>query len=129
MRRSHKVLEYRLVIPGRAKSFRSPSAKQYKHKIRQLADFIFKRPLKWAIEIKMDYFHNQNRRMDMDNIAKCIMDALSGVAYPDDKVVRLQKSMSHDLRNHIQIWDTIDIIKPLDKYEEYIFVRIRNIKT
>lgn len=62
--------------------------------------------------------------MDMDNIAKCILDALNGVAYVDDRQVALQASRAHDLSRVVRIVDTVDIVKPLLKHEQYTFVRV-----
>ena len=101
-----------------------PAAKEYKDKIRDIAKKIIDHPLTNPVDIKIYYFHSINRRMDMDNVAKCIMDALNGLAYQDDRIVREQTSRSYDLRKHLRIHDTVDIIKPLMKYSDYVFVRI-----
>lgn len=64
--------------------------------------------------------------MDMDNVAKCVLDALNGVAYVDDKQVRVQSAKAYLLRSPVEIWDgPVDLIKPLSKYEEYVFIRVR----
>lgn len=63
--------------------------------------------------------------MDMDNIAKCILDALTGIAYSDDVQVDLQSSTDHDLSTMIRISGSVDMVKPLAKHEEYVFIRIR----
>jgi Holliday junction resolvase RusA-like endonuclease len=74
----------------------------------------------------MDYFYMRKRRVDMDNVAKCVLDALNGIAYIDDRYVRLQSTCAYQLREpqHIKS-GPIDIIKPLARYNEYLFVRIR----
>jgi Holliday junction resolvase RusA-like endonuclease len=119
--------EYRLVLPGKAESFRTIAAGDYKARIKATAAQVIKHPLSdKRIEIRIDYFHDGHRRMDMDNIAKCIIDGLTGVAYLDDKQVCMQKSESYDVTKPLVITgETIDIVKPLEHYVEYVIVRIR----
>lgn len=119
--------EYRLVLPGKAESFRTAAAADYKERTKKMARQVLKRPLsEKRIEIRIDYFHGGHRRMDVDNIAKCIIDGLTGVAYADDRQVCMQKSVSHDITKPlILIGETIDIVKPLEHYSEYVIVRIR----
>jgi hypothetical protein len=62
----------------------------------------------------------------MDNVAKCVLDALNGVAYIDDQLATLQSARAHDLRKRVQIADgPVDLVKPLRDHAEYLFVRIR----
>ncbi len=62
----------------------------------------------------------------MDNVAKCVLDALIGLAYVDDQQVTEQLSQAHDLRRVIRIaGGPLDLVKPLVKYETYLFVRVR----
>jgi Holliday junction resolvase RusA-like endonuclease len=121
------TVEYRIVIPGRAFSFRSPHAKAYKAKIRRFAKSTVRRPLPGRnIEVLVDYFRTSKTHPDMDNISKCVLDALNGVAYKDDQQVRLQSSIEHFLGAPIHIFeDTVDLVKPLIRYKEYVFVRVR----
>jgi len=66
--------------------------------------------------------------MDMDNISKCVMDALNKVLYVDDKQVRYQKSIAHDLSDFVRIrGGPIDLVKALQVYDEYLFIRIREV--
>lgn len=119
--------EYRIVVPGKAVSFRSPLAKNYKAKIKKLVRKSIKRPLEEKLfDVHIDYFHVAARRMDMDNISKCVMDALNGVLYVDDKQVRYQKSVAHDLSRRVRIYGgPPDLVKPLRHFDEYLFIRIR----
>lgn len=120
--------EYRFVVPGQAISFRSRRAKKYKQLVRRIAkDVLPERLIGQFIEVYMDYFHSRPRRLDMDNVAKCILDALNGVAYVDDKQVRMQSAKAYLLRSPVEIWGgPVDLIKPLSKYEEYVFIRVRS---
>lgn len=119
--------EYRLVIPGRAVSFRSPLAIVYKRKVRRIFHQSLEiDPIEVGVECRLDYFHLHRRRFDMDNIAKCVLDALNGAAYVDDRQVSLQSARAHDLTRRIDIpGGPVDLIKPLKEHDEYLFVRIR----
>jgi Holliday junction resolvase RusA-like endonuclease len=121
--------EYRFIVAGKAESFRTAAAPKYKAKVAQAASMVFAEPLaNQMVEIRIDYFHLQSRRMDMDNVAKCIMDALTGIAYQDDKQVSSQRSSSHHLRKLFRLNDEpVDIIKPLKDYDEYVVVRVREV--
>lgn len=46
------------------------------------------------------YFHNQKTELDADNLSKPIWDALEGIVYADDKVVKLRHAGVIDLRKH-----------------------------
>jgi Holliday junction resolvase RusA-like endonuclease len=129
MRIHHGSPEYRIVIPGKAISFRSPQAKKYKEIINNISKRIIPNPIIGnTVEIRLDYFHINKRLMDMDNIAKCVLDALTGIAYVDDRQVILQAATAHSLASIIIITNGIvDLIKPLAQYEEYLFIRVRNV--
>jgi Holliday junction resolvase RusA-like endonuclease len=122
-----KVAEYRFFVPGRAQSFRSPRASDYKRLVRREARKVLKRPLVGGeLNVLLDYFHTTERRFDMDNIAKCVLEALNGCAYADDKIVRWQTSVSHFVGEPIAIYGgPVDLVKPLRRYDVYLFVRIR----
>lgn len=127
MTRIEGVPEYRFVIPGKAVSFRSPKAPIYRKQIREAAKNIFPPPDRIRkIEVRIDYFHVQSRRFDMDNIAKCVLDALNGIAYADDRQVQEQVSNAHDLRDVVFLPEgPADLVKPLREYDTYLFIRVR----
>ena len=126
MRHIRSDPEYRVVVPGRAVSFRSPRARAYKKLIGDIARGVFSQPLSDStINIHIDYFHTRRRRMDMDNVAKCVLDALTGVAYVDDRQVRLQAASAHWLQVPVYIeGGPVDLVKPLANYDEYLFIRL-----
>lgn len=124
-----RAREWRLVIPGRAYSLRSPAAAEYKAQIARIAREVFPEPLKCPVNVSLDYFHRGNRRMDMDNVSKCVLDALNEVGYLDDRQVEAQSSREHDLRNVVRLSDAVDVIKPLRDHSEYVLVRMREVKT
>ncbi len=119
--------EYRFVVAGPGVSFRSHSAKAYKHRVRLAARGIV--PIKLIavpVELTLDYFHQSRRRFDMDNLAKCVLDALNGVAYVDDQLACVQSATAHDLTRVIHIHGgPVDLVKPLRDHDDYLFVRIR----
>jgi Holliday junction resolvase RusA-like endonuclease len=121
--------EYRVVVPGKAESFRMASAREYKEKVRKIASNVFTKVIPHKkVEMRINYFHPEERRMDMDNVAKCIMDALIGIAYKDDRQVSLQQSSSHFLKKTFRIDnEPVDIVKPLEQFNEYVIVRIREV--
>lgn len=125
----HRSPEYRIVIPGKAVSFRSSKSGQYKAKIQEIAKHIFAKPMIGdLVEVRLDYFHVKRRRMDMDNIAKCVLDALNGIAYKDDIQVRLQAATAYSLASVVFIQQgVVNLVKPLAQYEEYLFIRIREV--
>lgn len=126
----NNIKEYRFVIPGKAESFRSKKANAYKKYVRKIAKKVFRsKPIKCQADVIIDYFHATPRRMDMDNVSKCIMDAMNGVAYADDVQVRYQTSGAHNLNMPISLErGPLDLIKPLKDNNEYVFVRIREIE-
>jgi Holliday junction resolvase RusA-like endonuclease len=125
--RIYTVPEYRLVVPGPAVSFRSQKAKGYKSLIRKMARPLFSHPLRDStVEVRLDYFYRARRRVDMDNVAKCVLDALNRIAYVDDRQVRLQSATGYSLLEPVRIrGGPVDLIKPLAQYGQYLFVRIR----
>src|SRR5215204_1542088 len=52
------------------------------------------------------YFHRRRSDQDADNISKPILDALEGLAYEDDRIVRFRQAAMFDL--------TTDPISTLD---------------
>lgn len=44
-------------------------------------------PLEGDISVFLSFYREDNVRADIDNLAKCVMDALNKVAYRDDKQV------------------------------------------
>lgn len=126
VRRLISSTEYRLLIPGLGFSFRSPRAPSYKARVRRIARSILRRPLSDPVHIRIDYFHTHRRRFDVDNLAKCILDALNGIAYRDDSQVLTQRSSAHFLGEIIHLVGIpIDLVKPLRTYAEYAVVRIK----
>jgi Holliday junction resolvase RusA-like endonuclease len=122
-----RLPEYRFVVPGKPESFSSPMALEYKRLVRREARKVLRKPLVGGeINVILDYFHATERRFDMDNVSKCILDALNGVAYKDDRSVRWQTSVSHFVGEPLWIeGGPVDLVKPLKRHDAYVFVRLR----
>jgi Holliday junction resolvase RusA-like endonuclease len=127
MTRFTHAVEHRFVVPGRAVSFRSARAAWYKKHVRAIALAVFpKTPPRQEVEVFLDYFHALRRRVDVDNITKCVLDALNGIAYVDDQQVLHQYSRAYNLAEPLfVIGGPVDLVKPLAKHDEYLFVRVR----
>ncbi len=122
-----RARECRFVVPGQAVSFRSPRAATYKARVRRYARPSFRGgPFHDSVEVRLDYFHCLTRRFDMDNVAKCVLDALNGLAYADDQQAKLQAARAHDLRSRVTLQrEPVDLVKPMAKHDTYLFVRVR----
>jgi len=129
MRTRHTGTEYRIVIPGNAISFRVPASREYKNHVAKCAADVITAPItRGSVEVRITYFHSDEVKSDMDNISKCIMDALNGVAYDDDKRVRFQDSERYDLRHRLYIQHLpLDAIKALSEHKVFVFLRIREL--
>ncbi|MBZ9571962.1 RusA family crossover junction endodeoxyribonuclease [Patescibacteria group bacterium] len=123
---SSPTLEYLIIVPDKARSFRSRYAKTYREKVRECAKAVIKKMFySDDINLKMDYFYRGNRNVDMDNVTKNVMDALTGLVYPDDKLVKDQSSRAHRIDKVTSIKrEVFDIFKPLLHYKEYLAIRI-----
>lgn len=127
MRRCVSYHEVRFVIPGPASSFRVAKAKQYRRVVAAAAKPHFPDgPPDNQVEARLYYFHITQRQFDMDNVTKCVLDALTGIAYSDDQQVRLQASQAYDLTGPLRITGVpLDVVKPLRETNNYLFVRLR----
>jgi hypothetical protein len=62
----------------------------------------------------------------MDNVAKCVLDAMNQIAYTDDRLARLQSATAHDLTRRFTLsGGPVDLVKTLRMYSDYLIVRIR----
>ncbi len=125
--RLFSATEYRFVVPGPAVSFRSPKAKDYKARVRREAAKVFPSPpVEKSVDVWIDYFHLKRRKVDTDNVAKCILDALNRVAYVDDRQVGAVSSRAFSLLSVVELpGGPVDLVKPLKDFSEYTFVRVR----
>lgn len=70
----------------RAMVFLTKEAKAYKTKVRLMALSQGARPLKGEVTLAVTAYRPQ-KRGDIDNILKCLLDSLNGVLYEDDSQI------------------------------------------
>lgn len=60
------------------------------------------------------YFHRRASEQDADNISKPVLDALEGLAYEDDRIVRYRQAAMFDLRTDpISTLDMSNVPRPV----------------
>ena len=79
--------ETRVWVQGFPKSQQGSSFDRYRKKIRRAAQEKFSAPLDGQVEVEVVFADKRERRPDVDNVVKPIVDALKGVAYHDDSQV------------------------------------------
>lgn len=99
----------RLGVRGRnAFIYTPPETKEYEKIVGWVAKSLGCRPIDGPVSVTLDIY--THRKMDVDNVAKSVLDGLTGVAYEDDdQVVELQ------VRKH----------KIKEKSEERVDIEIR----
>lgn len=69
--------------------FISKQGQDFKKAVAHVARGI--KPFCGDVALKIDFTPSDRRKRDIDNIAKCVLDSLKGIAYHDDsQVVRLE---------------------------------------
>lgn len=59
-----------------------------------------KKPLEEDVKLKIELFFGDNRKRDIDNYNKILLDALSGILYVDDsQIVSLEIIKNKDIKN------------------------------
>lgn len=97
-------MAYRIIIPGRpipkgrprlgvrgrtTYVYTPPETKEYEKIVGWIAKSAGCRPVEGPVSVALDVF--TRRKLDVDNIAKSVLDGLNGVAYwDDDQVVDLR---------------------------------------
>lgn len=75
------------VVRGHA--FTPKRTRSYERKVRRCARAAGVRPLAGPVSLALEVWPADHHRMDIDNIAKAVSDALNGLAYDDDSQVDL----------------------------------------
>ncbi len=76
----------RLGVRGRtAYVYTPPETREYERLVGLVAKSAGCRPVEGPVSVELDIF--TQRRMDVDNVAKSVLDGLNGVAYEDDNQV------------------------------------------
>lgn len=80
--------KYCLIIPGRGYAHTAEHAKQYKEKIKRIAQKSIPKPFNREVDVRLEYlYRNREERLDGDNLLKTICDALEGIAYTNDSQI------------------------------------------
>lgn len=82
----------------------SKDGKEYKELVYWTFKKHFKQPMitdSTNLNVTLDYYFNDNRRRDVNNYDKIILDAMTGIVYEDDSQVRevnFRKNVDLDLK-------------------------------
>lgn len=100
------------VVKGHA--FTPPETVAYERKVRFYAVASKVRPLTGAVVLGLSFYLGNARRVDLDNLAKAVKDALNGAAWADDsQVTELRATKAIDRSNpRVVVW--IEAAKTVD---------------
>ena len=86
-----------ITVEGRCPSKEASGSKLFERRIREIANSEFKVPYETPIVAEIDFFyHGEEKRPDIDNALKLILDSLKGIAFKDDKQVEVSINEIHD---------------------------------
>jgi hypothetical protein len=82
-------MSFIMVIPERPRSLGSEQYRGYQARLREKAraGFTGRAPLRGDLYMRILWLHTQPTTLDIDNIAKRILDALKGIVYDDDNTI------------------------------------------
>ena len=89
-------------------------------------------PIEGPLYAAVYYFHSRPTGLDADNLSKPILDALQGLAYEDDRQVKLRHAGTFDLSVGFDLLDTSrlpqaifdDLIEAVNGEEHTVYVEI-----
>ena len=88
----------RLGVRGRtAYVYTPPATVEYEKLVGWVAKSVGCRPVEGPVSVELDVYIR--RRMDVDNVAKSVLDGLNGVAYEDDDQVVELLVRKHRVKN------------------------------
>lgn len=93
---------------GRVRTFTPATTRSYERTVALLAQAAGARPTKSPVRVHLRIYLPNARRVDIDNLAKAILDGLNGVAFADDSQVcdlRVEKDID---RAHPRAWVRIE---------------------
>jgi Holliday junction resolvase RusA-like endonuclease len=82
------------------------------------------------------YFHKKHNQLDADNLSKPIWDALEGILYEDDSIIKYRTAGIFDLRSsELEILDITlmpeqvasDFLERLDDSDHILYIEIGNL--
>lgn len=93
-------MSYKIIVPGRPVPKGRPRFNrytgavytpqktiEYENRVFFTAKQVIKEPLKGSVSVEIKVYTTA-KSMDIDNVAKSILDGLNGIAYKDDKQVK-----------------------------------------
>jgi len=95
-KQSFRVVEKR---NGKTHGYADPRVVAWQTAIGYEANRYFHEPLTGKLKVKLIFYLSNNRVVDLDNLTKCVLDGLKGIAFKDDNQVfqmELSKSVDKD---------------------------------
>lgn len=71
--------------PARVKSWQTDVAVEAQNAMREVGRF--NQPYEKQIAVRMIFILGNSRRVDLDNLSKCVLDGLNGIVFNDDMQV------------------------------------------
>lgn len=78
-----------------------PETKEYEKVVGWVAKSVGCRPVEGPVSVALDIYIR--RRMDVDNVAKSVLDGLNGIAYQDDDQVVELLVRKHRVKNNERV--------------------------
>jgi Holliday junction resolvase RusA-like endonuclease len=92
---------------GRIYSPSGPEEKRLREHIRM--QMVHKDAYEVDVALKVTFYREDKRRVDLDNMVKLLTDAMNGLVYVDDvQIVDIHAKKLHDKRNprtEVEIWE------------------------
>jgi Holliday junction resolvase RusA-like endonuclease len=96
-KQSFRVVEKR---SGKTHGYADPKVTDWQNAIGYAANKYFSEPLTEKLKVKLRFYLSNNRVIDLDNLTKCCLDGLKGIAFKDDcQVFQMELSKSVDKDN------------------------------
>jgi len=107
---------YTLLVEQRPSSGSTRGKRAYEEAVKAAARAAIPAPLKWPdIEVEIYYAARAGIVIDLDNVVRPTLNALTGCAYQDDRQVRSIHASSFDLTKSQQLFGNTDLIVALFK--------------
>lgn len=96
-KQSFRVVEKR---SGKTHGYADPRVTAWQNAIGYAANQYFPEKMTGKLKLKLRFYLSNNRVADLDNLTKCVLDGLKGIAFKDDcQVFQMELSKSVDKDN------------------------------
>ena len=96
-KQSFRLVEKR---SGKTHGYADPRVTEWQDAIGYEANTRFAEPITGKLKVKLRFYLSNNRVVDIDNLTKCVLDGLKGIAFKDDnQVFQMELSKSVDKYN------------------------------